>query len=66
MGSETGIHTRRYQEPEIPVVVTGLSRVEGQGETRTGAPLGALTGAEGRDAKNWLRITAGRVGTRFN
>lgn len=66
MGSETGIHTKRYQEPEDPVRVTGLSRMEGQGETRTGAALGALTVAEERDAESWLRITTGRVGMRFS
>lgn len=66
MGSKTGIHTKRYQEPELPVRVTGLSRMEGQGESRMGAPLGALTVAEERDAESWLRVTTGRVGMRFS
>lgn len=65
MGSDTGIHTKRYQEPGVPAVETGLSKVEGRGETRAGAPLGAITVAEGRDAESWLQIAAETVGTRF-
>lgn len=47
-------------------MVTVLSRVEGHGETRPEAPLGAITAAEGRDAESWLQITALRVDTSFS
>lgn len=64
MGLETGIHTEKYQDPEAPIMVAGLSRVEGWGDNRARAPPGALTVAEGRDAESWLQITAGRVNMR--
>lgn len=62
--SETGILTKRYQEPEVPIMMTGLLRRE-RVESRAGAPLGAITVAVGRDAESWVQVTAGRLDTRF-
>lgn len=51
--TNAGGGVKKYQKPEVPVMVAELSRVEGWGDTKARAPPRVIRVVERRDAERW-------------